>query len=592
MEPLSNPKTQGTGVDVVDDFQAAAILNRFILAGSPVCNKIIDLDYTLRYMSDAGIKQLKIPDIHPYYGQTFPPKFYPEAMRAPLIASLKLAMEGQVSSVECPVHDIEGNEVWYHTTYSPAFDDDGKVMFVIGSSVDITERKQSEQKLNAALKMASNAEKAANLGSWSWTLKSNRVNWSENMCRLHGIEPTEYEATFEYASRFQHPDDRNHISHQIELMLTQKKSQPYEYRIVTPAGQVKWVEGTNQLFSDENDEIIEVVGTVQEVTERKATETALAESQERFELAMSATKDGLYDWDLINNKIFYSARWKKMLGYEAHELPNDFSIWEKLTQPADVKRSWKMQTELIHRQRDRFELEFKMKHKDGRWVDILSRAEAYFDETGKAVRIVGTHVDITERKHAAEKLRAAEQNLKRTFDLSPSIIAKANVDSGYFIEASPAVTRLLGYSVEEFTSRSLMEFIHPDDRQKTADEVAKQLEGKEVAFFENRYLCKDGSIKWLAWQGTVPDEDGIVTAIGTDVTSRKRAEQELQEAHNNLEIRVEKRTKELQKKMDENKDLFDMMVGREVRMGELKQVIEKLRKQLIDMGVKPVVGKK
>ncbi len=142
-----------TGQDITERKRAeealreSEMMNRSLLEGSPVCNKIIDLDFKLQYMSAAGLKQLKIPDIKPYYGQTYPPKFYPEPMRAPLIKNLKLAMAGKISTVEAPVHDMEGNEVWYHTTFVPALDDDGRVKYVIGSSMDITERKKSEQKI-------------------------------------------------------------------------------------------------------------------------------------------------------------------------------------------------------------------------------------------------------------------------------------------------------------------------------------------------------------------------------------------------------------------------------------------------------------
>ncbi len=126
----------------------------------------------------------------------------------------------------------------------------------------------------------------------------------------------------------------------------------------------------------------------------------IKESQERFNLAMKASQDGIFDWNLVTNEIYYSPRWKSMLGYEYDEISNDFSIWETNTDPEDVKRSWAMQQEVINKKRDRFEMEFKMKHKDGHWVDILSRAEAVFDENGKAVRMIGTHVDITEQKQA------------------------------------------------------------------------------------------------------------------------------------------------------------------------------------------------
>jgi PAS domain S-box-containing protein len=138
--------------------------------------------------------------------------------------------------------------------------------------------------------------------------------------------------------------------------------------------------------------------------------------------------------------------------------------------------------------------------------------------------IIVLQANIMRRKKAEEKIRAAEDNLKNTFDLSPSIICKANLDTGYFVEASQAVTRILGYSVEEFTSMPFLELIHPDDQQKSTNEKVEQIKGKEVTFFENRYLCKDGSFKWMAWHGTKADENGIVTAIGSDIDVRKQAE--------------------------------------------------------------------
>ncbi|MCF8369494.1 MAG: PAS domain S-box protein [Bacteroidales bacterium] len=149
-----------------------------------------------------------------------------------------------------------------------------------------------------------------------------------------------------------------------------------------------------------------------DITERKKSENAIRESQERFNFAMAATKDGIYDWDLITNEIYYSPGWKQMLGYKDHELKNEFSVWEKLTEPEDAKKSWDMLNAHISGKLHRFELEFKMKHKNGHWVDILSRAEAIFDSKGKAIRVVGTHVDITSRKKIEKELIAHRNHLE------------------------------------------------------------------------------------------------------------------------------------------------------------------------------------
>ena len=185
---------------------------------------------------------------------------------------------------------------------------------------------------------------------------------------------------------------------------------PYELELRRKDGEKIFVEVWEAPILEDG-KVSGITGSLTDITQRKKAEDALKESVEKFRIAMEATQDGLFDWNLVDNSIYYSPAWKSMLGYAYEEIPNDFSVWEDTIHPEDVKRSWKMQEDLIHKKRERFEIEFKMKHKDGHWVDILSRAKAIFNEKGDAIRIVGTHVDISVRKKWEKELKILNEEL-------------------------------------------------------------------------------------------------------------------------------------------------------------------------------------
>jgi PAS domain S-box-containing protein len=151
---------------------------------------------------------------------------------------------------------------------------------------------------------------------------------------------------------------------------------------------------------------IAFAGIALDVSALKHAEQALEESEERFDLAMRFTKDGLYDWDLRTNEIYYSPGWKRMLGYEPEEVADELSEWERLTHEQDVKAAYAQLQDLLEGNRSRFEREIRMRHKDGHWVDVLARGNVVFDENGAGVRVVGTHVDITNRKRMETDLAA------------------------------------------------------------------------------------------------------------------------------------------------------------------------------------------
>lgn len=146
-----------------------------------------------------------------------------------------------------------------------------------------------------------------------------------------------------------------------------------------------------------------------EIKERRRVEKALEKNRERLELAMRGANDGLWDWNLQTGKIYYSPRWKEMLGYDEDEIENHLSAFERLVDPEDKKRIFALVEDYLSGRTDQYSIEFKMLHKDGTYRHILSRAFAKLDVDEQYVRLVGTHLDITEQKRAKEELKKAKE---------------------------------------------------------------------------------------------------------------------------------------------------------------------------------------
>ena len=141
-----------------------------------------------------------------------------------------------------------------------------------------------------------------------------------------------------------------------------------------------------------------------------------------------------------------------------------------------------------------------------------------------------TVVDITELKQAEEKLKTSD----KIFDHSLDMLCIAGFD-GYFKVLNPAWTNILGWSNVELLSKPWIDFVHPDDRNNTEDVKTVIVDGKEIYQFENRYMCKDGTIKWLSWNSFPYPEENIMFGVARDVTVRKQADQELKKAKEKAE---------------------------------------------------------
>jgi PAS domain S-box-containing protein len=154
-----------------------------------------------------------------------------------------------------------------------------------------------------------------------------------------------------------------------------------------------------------------VVAAVRDVSARKRTEMALRESEERFDLAVRGTDAGIWDWDLRTGRLFLSDRWKSMLGYAPDEIAPEFDAWKSRIHPDDRERALATVDAYLSGRTTEYELEHRLRHKDGGYRWILARGAAVRDDQGKPYRMVGSHIDVTGRKVAEEALLRRESEL-------------------------------------------------------------------------------------------------------------------------------------------------------------------------------------
>ncbi len=204
-------------------------------------------------------------------------------------------------------------------------------------------------------------------------------------------------------------DHMRAIFHEIKGSL--KSYDTYDNEVITKSGERRLISWKNTFITNRDNKISEILSSGSDVTDLREAYTQLQHSRDQFQEAMDASHDGIWDWDMLTNDTYYSPGWKRMLGYEDDELENLFSVWEELINPADMEKTWYELNKTINKENEQFYIVFQMKHKEGHWVEILSRGKATFDEQGKAIRLIGTHTDITRRKIYEKEQKVLQEQL-------------------------------------------------------------------------------------------------------------------------------------------------------------------------------------
>lgn len=416
---------------------------------------------------------------------------------------------------------------------------------------DITERKRAIEALEKSETALKNAQHYAHIGSWMWDVKTNRLEWSDEMFHLFGLEKETFSGVLEdVVAAAIHPDDRPAVEASNASVMNDGVPIPLEYRILWPDGSehIVWAEA-GELLRDENGAPWKLSGTVQDITESKKAEEALRESEDKFKyifehsiVAKSLTEP--------NGEIHVNQAFCDLLGYTFEEI-SDRGTWQQLTHPDDVAQTERTIAALLAGEMPSARFTKRYIHKDGHviWADVSTSLRR--DAAGQPEYFMTTIVDITERKNAEDELRTSERWLNESQRVAHLGHYIFNVQADHW-SGSPALYEVLGATNEGYeTYQGWLELVHPDDRSMLREHFEGEVLGAGRPFdLEYRIVRPaDGAERWVHGLGTMEyDAIGAPLAlfgIIQDITERRLAENEVIALNIELEQRVQDRTEEL-----------------------------------------------
>lgn len=315
-----------------------------------------------------------------------------------------------------------------------------------------------------------------------------------------------------------------------------------------------------------------------DATQRENALIALKKSEERFNLAMQATQDGIWDWDIITKEVYFSPQLKKMIGYQPNELPSKYESWENSLHPDDKNKTVNNLMDCITTGKNYFEAEFRLKHKQGQFIDILSRALILYDNNGYAARLIGTHYDLTERKQneyllkkkneqyeelnnellktnkklttALAEAAASEEKFRKIFELAPVSMIMFNFNNELLL-TNIEFSKVFGYKFKHDISTidQWWEKAYPDVKlQKIAKDnwdnnIINNKKFTKLTGVTYKVTCADMSIKDVEFTTVRIGDIGIVML--NDITNQLLYNKKIEQGKAELEELVKKRTFEL-----------------------------------------------
>ncbi|HEU4902822.1 MAG TPA: PAS domain-containing protein, partial [Flavisolibacter sp.] len=397
----------------------------------------------------------------------------------------------------------------------------------------VAENQYLIKKLSRSEALYKKAEEIANMGNWVWYIKKNRLEWTDQLYRIYGLEPQSEQMTIDRFLSFVHPDDKDFVEAGVEE-LNRKSSLDYTFRIVTADGTVKWLRSLAHVIHDKEGRVSTIIGIEQDVTEKQKLFDKLQESQRLYKQAQELARMGNFSWDLAKGDVFWSDEVYRIYDRPIGETVTFADAFTPIIDEHKQRVEQAIQEVIANKQGK--SINYAIRKTDGRLCYINLHTDVKLDKAGNVGCIIGTAQDVTEKEEMIERLQESQKLFNQaqalahignwTLDLQTrNVMWSDELFAIYEREKGKAPTP------EEWFS-----YVAPDEKEKIEALFQQALAENKPLDVTHSIVVPSGKRKVLHRKGeAVYDKSGkAIKLVGTtqDVTEQYRVQSELQESRN------------------------------------------------------------
>lgn len=400
-----------------------------------------------------------------------------------------------------------------------------------------TALRQSEERLRLA-------QSAADLGIWDRDVRTGALSWSAEMYRLYGLDPTLPVVSHDDWRKHVHPDDIAFCEAAMDNAIQEHKQFNVEFRAFLPSGEIRWLASKGRAFYDSKSQPVRILGVNIDITERKLSERALLESDQRLRSTFEQAAVGMSHMAPDGSLLRVNQSLCDILGYSREELQG--MTLQQITHPDDTPQDAAEMQKVLAGEVPVYSREKRYIRKDGMTVWVSVSASVVRDSDGTPKYFITANQDITKRRDTEAALQESAQSLRLASEAANIGVWVHDLASGELLWTDKC-KELFGLRRDaHITQEHFLQILHPDDRAGTEHQIQAAIASAGDYEAEYRVVLPDGSIRWISSKGKAwRDSSGRpwrMSGVALDITSRKKTEDSLRGVQTELEAQVEQRT--------------------------------------------------